>query len=133
MIDIESTLFDRVADAFDSAFPNGSRYGQAVEFPAAFPCLTMVEVDNYTYEDSLTASMQENGAWIVYEVDAFSSKPSGAKQECKAMIALADSILFDAGFTRVFCRPLPNQDDRIYRMKARYRAVVSKDYRVYRR
>jgi len=38
------------------------------------------------------------------------------------------------GFTRVFCTQTRNEDNRIYRMTARYRGVISADdWRVYRK
>ena len=48
MIDIESTLFNQVANAFDAVYPNGSRYGEQTTSPPRFPCLTLEQVDNYT-------------------------------------------------------------------------------------
>ena len=60
MIDIENAVFDTVATAFDAAYPNGSRYSEDNSAPARFPCLTLVEMDNYTYERSLDASLMEH-------------------------------------------------------------------------
>ena len=48
MIDIESTVFNQVAEAFDAAYPNGSRYSEETSSPPSFPCLTQVQTDNYT-------------------------------------------------------------------------------------
>lgn len=132
MIDVESTIFDRVADAYSAEYPEGSRYSEANDAPAKFPCLTLVEIDNYTYERSLTAELKEHNAWLVYEVNAYSNKISGAKQECKAIMDLVDEEMMSFGFTRMFCNQTKNTNTKIYRMTARYRAVVSEDYRIYR-
>ena len=130
---MESTIFNRIADVFSASYPQGSRYGEPVDTPAAFPCLTVMEADNYSYENSFTASPQEQDTWLVYDVNVYSNKTSGAKQECKAILNLVDQEMQNMYFTRVFCNQTKNQDNRIYRMTARYRAVISKDYRVYRK
>lgn len=132
MIDIESTVFNSVSDAFIAEFPNGSRYGEATDTPATFPCMTLVEIDNYTYERSLDAEMEEHDAWVTFEANAYSNKMSGAKQECKAVMNVIDNQMMSLGFTRMFCNQTKNKSNGIYRMTARYRAVVSEEYRIYR-
>ena len=133
IIDCESTIFSRVAAAFTAAYPSGSRYGEAVDTPAKFPCLTLVEIDNATYEKSLDAELSEHHAIVTYEANAYSNKTSGAKQECKAIMALVDEQMQRMGFTRLFCNQTKNLDSKIYRMTARYRGVISEEYRIYRR
>ena len=133
MIDVESIIFNDVAEAFSAKFPKGSRYGELTEAPAKFPCLTLVEVDNYTYEESLDAEAKEHDAWIVYEANAYSNKVSGAKQECKEIMQIVDYHMMSLGFTRIFCNQTKNADSKIYRMTARYRAVISEEHRIYRK
>lgn len=133
MIDVESTVFSKVAAAFTAAYPSGSRYGEAVDTPAKFPCLTLVEIDNATYGKSQDADLTEHHATVTYEANAYSNKTSGAKQECKAIMALVDKQMQQMGFTRLFCNQTKNLDRKIYRMTARYRGVIGEDYRIYRR
>ena len=130
---MESAIFNRVAEKFSEEFPNGSRYGEVVYTPAKFPCLTLVESDNYTYEKSLTAKTKEHHAWLVYDANAYSNLVTGAKQECQAIMNLVDEEMLSMGFVRMFCTQTRNEDNRIYRMTARYRAVVSEDHQVYRK
>lgn len=132
MIDIESTVFNQVANAFDAVYPNGSRYGEQTTSPPRFPCLTLEQVDNYTYQKSLDAEHQEHDAWVVFEVNVYSNLTSGAKQQCKAIMQLVDEQLQGLNFTRMFCNPAKNADKRYFRMTARYQAVVSEDYIIYR-
>lgn len=133
MIDVESTVFAKVAAAFTAAYPNGSRYGEQTDAPAKFPCLTLVEDDNATYEKSQDTELTERHATIMYTVNCYSNKTSGAKQECKAIMELVDGQLQQMGFTRMFCNQTKNMDSKIYRMTARYRGVISEDFRIYRR
>lgn len=132
MIDIESTVFNLVADAYDAAYPNGSRYGEQTTSPPKFPCLTLEQVDNYTYQGSLDDSQQEHDAWVVFEVNVYSNLTSGAKQQCKAIMELVDQQLQGLNFVRLFCTPGKNADKKYFRMTARYRAVVSENYMIYR-
>nr|DAJ41583.1 MAG TPA: hypothetical protein [Caudoviricetes sp.] len=132
MIDAESTIFDRVADAFDEAYPNGSRYGEETTSPPRFPCLTLVQVDNFTYEPSLDAANKEHNAWLVFEANVYSNKTAGAKQECKDIMQLVDEQMQSLNFVRLFCTPSKNADKKYFRMTARYRAVISEEYRLYR-
>lgn len=132
MIDAESTIFDQVADAFDEAYPNGSRYGEETTSPPRFPCLTLVQVDNFTYEPSLDASHKEHNAWLVFEANVYSNKTAGAKQECKDIMQLVDEQMQSLNFVRLFCTPSKNADKKYFRMTARYRAVISEEYRLYR-
>lgn len=133
MIDIESTVFAKVAEAYDAAFPGGARTGEPINTPAKFPCLSVVEDDNFTYEKSLDTSMREHHAQVLYTVDVFSNLTSGAKQQCQNIMNVVDDVFQDLGFVRLFCNQTKNQDNKIYRMTARYRAVVSEDFRIYRR
>ena len=132
MIDIESTVFNQVANAFDAQYPNGSRYGEQTTSPPRFPCLTLEQIDSYTYEDSLDDSPTANNDWVIFEVNVYSNLVSGAKQQCKAIMQLVDQQLQGLNFVRLFCNPAKNADKKYYRMTARYRAVVSKDYMLYR-
>lgn len=132
MIDVESTVFNRVATVYSAEYPNGSRYGELVDSPAQFPCMTLIEIDNATYDRSLDAQMKEHHARLTYEVNVYSNKTSGAKQECQDIMNLVDSEMISMGFVRMFCNQTKNTETKIYRMTARYRGVVSEDYRIYR-
>ena len=133
MIDIESTVFSQVAAAFDAAYPNGYRYGDQTTTTPRFPCLKLEQVDNSTYEGSLDDAPTEHDAWILFEVNVYSNLTSGAKQQCKAIMDLVDQQLQGLNFVRLFCNPGKNADKKYFRMTARYRAVVSDDYILYRR
>lgn len=133
MIDVEAAVFNRVAEKFDIAYPNGTRVSEPIDAPASFPCLSLVEADNATYTGSLDSAMTEHDAWLMYELNVYSNLASGAKQQCKEIIALVDDELLAMGFTRTFCHQTKNADTKIYRMTARYRAVISKELRIYRK
>lgn len=133
MIDVEAAVFNRVAEKFDIAYPNGTRVSEPIDAPASFPCMSLVEADNATYTGSLDSAMTEHDAWLMYELNVYSNLASGAKQQCKEIIALVDDELLAMGFIRTFCHQTKNADTKIYRMTARYRAVISEELRIYRK
>lgn len=135
MIDVENIVFSTVATALRAQFSGIFVSGEHVAAPSSFPAVTLVEDDNSTYLRSLDSSKQENHATVMYAVNAYSNKSSGKKAECKAIMALIDAQMFSMGFTRIGSNPIemPNANASIYRMVARYKAIVSKDKMVYRR
>ena len=134
MIDLENEIFDRVAKAVRSVYPNIFINGEYVKSPPTFPAVSLVEMDNSVYTRTQTSDSVENHAELMYELDVYSNKKSGKKSECKAIASLIDNEMAALGFSRIMLQPIPNMDDAtIYRMKGRYRAVASKDKTIYRR
>jgi hypothetical protein len=74
----------------------------------------------------------ENAARVMYEVNVYSNKDGYRKLEARAIMADVDEILSGLGFTRTMLNPVPNmQDGTIFRLTARYDAVVDKDLWIY--
>lgn len=133
MIDVEPMVFTRIKERVCSKFPNVSFTGEEIRSSSEFPLLGVVEVDNYTYENTIDSSSNENHAVIVFEVDAYSNKTTKKKAECKEIFALADSEMLAIGFTRTMKSKIRDEDAAVYRIKGRYTAVVSEDKKFYRR
>lgn len=134
MIDIETEVFSLISKKVRTEYPRAYITGEYVKSPPTFPCISLVEVDNQIYRSTRDSGSIENHAEVLYEVNIYSNKTSGKKAECKAIVALIDSQMETMGFTRTFLNPIPNEEDAtIYRMVARYRAIISKDKTIYRR
>lgn len=134
MIDIENEIFSIVAETVRAEYPDVYITGEYVKSPPSFPCVTIMESDNQIYRNTRDTSSNENHAQILYEVNVYSNKTSGKKSECKSILAIINDKLTSIGFTRTLLTPVPNElDATIYRMTARYRAVVGKDKVIYRR
>ena len=134
MIDIESSIFNRVATRVREVFPDIFMTGEYVNSPPSFPAASLVEMDNSTRIETIDSGSNENHANVMYEVNVYSNKTAGKKSECKAIIALIDEEMLAMGFSRSTLTPVPNEyDSTIYRMVGRYRAIVSSDLKVYRR
>lgn len=134
MIDIESEVFNIVSKATRAKYPKIYMTGEYVKSPPSFPCVSLIETDNQIYRNTRDSGTIENHAQVLYEVNVYSNKTSGKKAECKAIIAFIDTQMEAIGFTRTLMNPVPNEEDAtIYRMIARYRAIVSKNKTIYRR
>ena len=134
MINIENEIFNIIANAVRRAYPDAYVVGEYVKSPSRFPCVSVVEIDNTAYDRTQSSGSLENHADITYEVNIYSNKTSGKKSECKAIASLIDNELATLGFSRTMLQPIPNVDDAtIYRMLGRYRGVVSKDFKIFRR
>lgn len=134
MTDVENQVFQRCADAFRAAYPNGFIAGEYVPQPPKFPAVSVVEMDNTIHTAGRDTANIENYADVMYQIDAYSNLSRGKKVQAKAIIALIDNEMAKMGFTRSFLNPVQNFNDAtIYRMTARYRAVVGRDETIYRR
>ena len=134
MIDIENQVFNRIATRISEQFPDIFMTGEYVNSPSSFPAVSLVEMDNSILEYTVDSSSNENHANVMYEVNVYSNKTTGKKTECKSIIALIDTEMTAMGFVRSTLTPVPNEyDSTIYRMVARYRAVVSSNHKIFRR
>lgn len=134
MIDIETEVFSIVSAEVRKKYPKIYMTGEYVKSPPSFPCVSLIETDNQVYRNTRDSGCIENHAQVLYEVNVYSNKTSGKKTECKAIIALIDSKMEALGFTRTLMNPVPNEEDAtVYRMVARYRAIVSRKKTIYRR
>ena len=127
MIDIENVIFTRLANAIRAAFNGISVYGEYIETPATFPCVTVVEADNRVLERTRDLSGVEHYARVMYEINVYTNDANGKKAKAKAISNEIDSVMADLLFTRTFRGQTPNIDRTIYRITLRYVAVVSED------
>ena len=126
MIDVESAVFQKCADAFRAAYPNGYIAGEYVSQPPKFPAVMVVEMDNNVDERAMDNGNIENAVNVMYQVDVFSNLNKGKKAQAKAIVALIDEVLAQYRFVRTFCNPIQNMNDAtIYRMTARYRRRIT--------
>jgi len=126
MIDIEPSVISAVQTSVRTSYPTLTVYPEYIRIPASFPHITVIEGDNRSYSPSATSGFANNHAVVMYTVDVYSNRKNAKKAEAKAIMALADSAMLALGFFRISNQPLPNvADSTIYRIVARYRAVVS--------
>ncbi|MDO4384906.1 MAG: hypothetical protein Q4E18_02785 [Clostridia bacterium] len=134
MIDIEKEIFTEIAQAVRAIYQDAYVTGEYVRTPPSFPCVSVEEKDNATLRRTQTSAVLENHAVLMYEVNVYSNKEKGKKSECRALINVVDTTFQRLGFTRQMLNPIPNLEDAtIYRIIARYKAVVDQSNVIYRR
>lgn len=134
MIDIEREIISEVMSKLLEKFPGTYVTGELVKSPPTFPCVFLTEMDNSVLERTQSSSCMENHATVMYEANIYSNRTTGKKSECRDLAIALDSIMANMGFTRIMMNPITNLNDTaIYRITARYRAVVSTDKTIYRR
>ena len=134
MIDFENDIFNTVATVVRGKYPDIYMVGEYVKTPPKFPFVSLVEVDNKSYQKTEDSGSLENHASVMYEMNVYSNKTVGKKAECKEIAALIDEQMSALGFARTMLQPIPNLDDAtIYRMVGRYSAIISKNKVIYRR
>lgn len=133
MIDVESQIFNIIAPKIRAAFTGAFITGEYVKAPAQFPCVSIIEESNSTYQRSLDAELQEHHASTMFQTDVFSNLTVGKKSQCRAIQKLIDEEFFALGFIRIFSQPTPNYENAtIFRITSRYKGVISEDGRIYR-
>lgn len=133
MIDVETAVYARVADALRKKYGKNGIYvaGEYVDSPSKFPAVTILEADNRVYEKQRTDYI-ENAAKLLYEVNIYSNKLGYKKSEAQEILNIVDQEMAGMGFTRTMASPASNlQDATIFRMIVRYEGVVDKEYRIY--
>lgn len=134
MIDYETDIFDAVYREVIAAFPKVCMTSEYKRTPPSFPHVSLIEVDSSVYRRTQDSGSMENHALVVYEANVYSNKKNGKKTEAKAILDAVDAQMARLGFTRTYRRPMQNTNDAtIYRVLARYRAVIDRDGRVYTR
>lgn len=133
MIDIENDVYDVVSAAVLASYPDALVVGKETRMPSKFPCVSIVEADNYTVGYTQDSGSNENHVSLMYSVDVYSNKAKGSKSECKAILAIVDDVLIRKGFTRTMKQPVSLDDATKYRLIARYTAVSDKSKTIYRR
>ena len=130
MIDIENKVLSVVRDAVLAQYPTASVYGEYIDVPASFPCVTVTEDTNYTYVYSKDEQPDEHHADVQYAINVYSNLKTGAKLEARAILKVADDAMQGMKFWRTMTRQVPNVDRTIYRMVARYHAIVGEPMQV---
>ena len=131
MIDIEFAVYNAVVSELKLVYPEIFATGDLSSSPARFPAVSIVEINNSVLRSARTINI-ENAVSVAYEVNVYSNKAGYNKIEAKEVLAVIDDAFQKLGFTRTYCNPIQNLEDKnIYRIVARYEAVVDKDFCIY--
>lgn len=137
MIDVENMVLTAVKTAVKTEYPNATIKSEKQDVPSSFPFVSIVEEDNTSYRKTQDDVSKEHHAEVMYEVNVYSNKQNGSKTEAKKIMSIVDDTLQGIKFTRIMKLPTPNKDNSIYRITARYTAVIADRngdiYQVYRK
>lgn len=142
MIDIENLVIDKISKALQaSAYSNTFVTSEYTDSPSSFPCVSVVEADNYTYRKTQDDDLKEHHVNVMYEVNVYSNKTKASKTEAKKIANIVDDTFQNNKFTRTFKYGIPNKDKTIYRIIMRFEAVIGEPqtigqdtiYQVYRK
>lgn len=135
MLDVENYVIDRVGKGLKAAYPGILVPSTSTSTPSSFPCVAIEETENTTYGTTADAESNEHHTAMTFEVNVYTSKASGAKQEAKKIANTVDELFGDKklglGFRRVSKTQVPNADPTVYRLVMRYYGVVGEDGIVY--
>lgn len=131
MIDPEFAVYDAVSDRVKAKFPDLYMTGDVSFAPSQFPAVSIVETNNSVLQNMRTLKI-ENAVSLMYEVNVYSNKVGYSKMEAKSILTAVDEAFVDFGFTRTFSNPVQNLEDKtVFRIVARYEAVMDRDFVVY--
>lgn len=137
MIDVENMVVDAVYKAVKAQYPTAEISSEEKDIPSSFPCVYIVEEDNSTYQRTQDNDLLEHHASVMYSVNVYSNKKNGKKAEAKAIMNIVDVTLQSIKFTRTMKMPIRNIDPSVYRITARYTAIIEEKhgntYQVYRK
>ncbi len=126
MIDIENYIVTKIEEAVTAEYPGADVLADYIEKMAAFPTVTVTQIQNETLRRMQDEEPTEHYARVTFEVNVYCNDRLGKKAGCKRILDLVDGVMFPMKFTRRPLRQLPAIDHSrtIYRMYARYTAVV---------
>lgn len=138
MIDIESVVFSAVAAPLREKYGKDEKgqykiwvSGESTAVPARFPAVTIEEKDNYVYRKASTVNI-ENAVSVMYEVSVYTNRVGYKKQDAQEIMNIIDGVLSGLNFSRTMMQPIDNLSDAtIYKLVARYEAIVDKDFWIY--
>lgn len=133
MIDVQAELYTIGRQAIVEAFPDVEVSSTAVLKPEHIPFVTIIEQDNSTFYRTSDSENIENHAEVMIEVQAW-TEGNDKQSKCRSIMNVIDEAYGKIGLRRLMLSPVTNYNEtQLYRMVARYRAVISKEKQIYRR
>ena len=143
MIDIESKIFMIVYNAV-MAYDNTIYVtSEASIAPPSFPAVYVEQIDSYNPPEYRISSHEELYAAMTFNVEVYSNKASGKKQEAKNILTVIDNAMRVAGLRRTMSNyvdltdnrnsSVSNRNQSIIRLLGRYECLADADGNIYAR
>ena len=133
MIDIENKTFNYLEGLLKTEFTSINVVGERLNAPSDFPCVSIIQEDSSTDTSTIDSGSNENCVDVMFEVNVYSNNKNKKKTECKKISAFVSDKMVELGFARTMLNPIPNIDNSIYRIVARYVGKVDKNNNIWRR
>lgn len=125
MIDVENKVFNTIYEAVHALYPDAYIVSDELNVPDNFPCVSVVETDNSTLARTQDDDLVEHHANVTYTVNVYTNNVEAKKSTAKQILNVVDEEMQKMKFTRRMKSPTPNADSTIYRITARYMAIVA--------
>lgn len=119
MINIENKIYTILKDALGNV-NTSSKY---VPVPSELPHVSIHQEDSITYLQSRDNTCNENHAIVTIAVNVYTEDD---KATAKSLMETIDDTMIGLDFERDMLDEIPNEQRGIYRIFARYMAIISK-------
>ena len=125
MIDKENEVYTRVRERVLQDFPEVVMDSSYQPVPSGFPHVSLFQQDSFVPKEQLDSATYPKFESLMFDVQVYSNKTSGRKQECKQIMGVIDMAMSEMNMRRTILTPVPNLNDAsIYRLTARYEVMV---------
>ena len=133
MTNIENEVINSVYTGVREIYSSAIISTDDQNFPESYPTVFVTESNNSTYIPSLDSGGEKHSS-VMYTVKIYSNSKNGRKAQCRAIMAIVDSIMLGLGFIRIQMNPIETLDSAkgVAFILIRYRAVVSNNSITYR-
>lgn len=130
MIDVENVVINDMTTAlrteFLNEYPGLKVYGEFVEYPETFPCVSLWCEDNYTNPGTREIdNTDEHYVRAMFHTEIY-AVGNDRKAVAKELADSADKVYRDLGFNRIAMIPTPNIDPNAYRITMRHSGLVQR-------
>ncbi len=133
MIDVQDEIFKELSTKLRDLYKGIYITPEYSDVMSTFPSVLIEEKDNRAFIQSQTSTNLENHAFLMYEITVYSNLSKGRVKQCREIASEIDDFMKSLGFTRIMMQGISNLDNtKIYRMVARYKAVISEDKTIFR-
>lgn len=133
MKDIEIPVINTVYRALKEQYPNIAVSSDISIAPESFPCVYIEQSDSYTSKSRRNSRKPDDFDIVVFDVNVFSNKPQGKREEAKAIMSIVDDELRLMGMTRSSLEIVSIPNPVRARLFARYECEVGLDNIIYQR
>lgn len=122
MLNVFNSVFTAIATTVRASVPGVTLTGERIAAPTKFPCVTVVEADNYEDPQYINNTLTEQVTALMYEITVFSNLTSGKRSQCIEILQIIDDVMKRKNGTRMArVEGYFDTEGKIYMVTARYR------------